>query len=205
MGLSQLYQLRGRVGRSHVRAFCYLFLPEIDEEDHSTNEAFQRLRVLQEHSHLGSGLEVAQYDLEMRGAGDILGEAQSGHIEAVGYELYLELLQEALCVAKGEHYETWDPELNIPLPAFIPSAYIDNIRMRLQFYRKLATSKSPKQIDEVELVMRDQFGSPPIEVENLYTLTHIRLTCQQNEILHLSVGRKTCRCYFEIQRKNKSK
>lgn len=186
LGLSQLYQLRGRVGRSKERAYCYLLLPRNRQLD---KQAQERLKILQENSALGSGMQIAQYDLELRGAGDMLGEDQSGHINAVGYELYLELLEEAIHEMKGEPLkEVIEPEINLKIPAFIPDKYIEDIRIRLAYYKRLSEIKSPEDLDQIEDDLRDQFGKPPEEVINLLGVMLIRKISKDLAIKDVSAG-----------------
>jgi transcription-repair coupling factor (superfamily II helicase) len=187
-GLSQLYQLRGRVGRSKERAYCYLLVPPNRKID---AEAQERLRVIQENTALGSGIRVAQYDLELRGAGDILGEDQSGHVNAVGYELYMELLEETVRELRGDppKVEAIDPEINLPIAALIPDKYIPDIRLRLAYYKSLSEIDSPDDIDRLEEELQDQFGTPPEEVLNLMGLMMIRNYCRELGIKDLSAGR----------------
>lgn len=187
-GLSQLYQLRGRVGRGTERAYCYLFVPPHGID----SEAQERLKVLQENTSLGSGLRIAQYDLELRGAGDILGESQSGHANAVGYDLYMELLQEALSEAKGEDKSALapEPEVNLKIPAFIPDSYMPDIRLRLAFYKMLSDAKLSDDIDRIEADLRDRFGPVPEEVLNLMGTVLIRNLCKEIGIKDVSVGPK---------------
>lgn len=193
-GLSQLYQLRGRIGRSHLRAFCYLLLPE---SGLITPVAQERLKTLQECSDLGSGLQIAHYDLELRGAGHLLGEAQSGHIEAVGYDLYLELLEEAIASAKGsESHLQIEPDIHIPIPALIPDEYMPDIRVRLAFYRRLSKISNLKEVDGIEEDLQDQFGKPPESVLNLLGLMSIRFLCKQLGISDLKAGRKNLSLTF---------
>jgi transcription-repair coupling factor (superfamily II helicase) len=177
LGLSQLYQLRGRVGRSKERAYCYLMIPNHRRLD---KEAQERLRILQENSALGSGIRIAQYDLELRGAGDILGEEQAGHVNAVGYELYLELLEEAVSAAKGEKATASDvePEINVRIPALIPDSFIPDLRVRLAYYKQLSEIESAEDIDRIEDELRDQFGKLPDQVLNLMGLMLIRKECK---------------------------
>jgi transcription-repair coupling factor (superfamily II helicase) len=176
-GLSQLYQLRGRVGRSKTRAYCYLLLPKSGNID---PQAQERLKIIQENTALGSGIRIAQYDLELRGSGNILGEDQSGHINAVGYEMYTELLDEAIRTAKGEAIEEKvDPEINVKIPAFIPDNYIKDIRTRLSYYKVLSQISSHDEIDQVEDELRDQFGKLPEPAVNLIGLMLIRLMCKK--------------------------
>lgn len=196
-GLSQLYQLRGRVGRAKERAYCYLLIPSNRVLD---RDAKERLKVIQENTALGSGIKVAQYDLELRGAGDLLGEEQSGHIEAVGYELYLELLEEALKEAKGESQAaSVEPEINVRIPALIPDEYIGDVRIRLSYYRALASIKSPEDLDRYEDELRDQFGKVPEPVLNLMGLMLIRFICKQLSVRDLSAGVKTISLAFTDQ------
>ena len=123
--------------------------------------AQERLKVIQENSALGSGIQVAQHDLELRGAGDILGEDQSGQINAVGYELYMELLEQAVHESRGEPLkQELEPEINVKIPALIPDQYISDIRIRLAFYKALSEIEDEQDIDRIEEELRDQFGKP---------------------------------------------
>lgn len=193
-GLSQLYQLRGRVGRAKDRAYCYLMVPPHKTLDPTAQE---RLKVIQENTALGSGLIIAQHDLELRGAGSILGEEQSGHVNTVGYELYMELLQEALSEAKGEPaQEDVDPEINLRIPALIPSDYMPDIRLRLAFYKRLAQIEQASDLDEIESDLRDQFGAPPPEVINLMGIMLIRRICKNLRVRDISAGPKTVSIAF---------
>jgi transcription-repair coupling factor (superfamily II helicase) len=188
-GLSQLYQLRGRVGRSKERAYCYLLIPPHRRLD---PEAQERLRVLQENTSLGSGIKIAHYDLELRGAGDLLGEDQSGHINAVGYEFYMELMEDAIRAAKGEPEKAneIDPEINLRIPAYIPDKYIPDIRVRLYYYKALTEISSPEDLERLEDELRDQFGKPPDEVLNLLGVMLIRKMCCDLGIRDISAGPK---------------
>jgi transcription-repair coupling factor (superfamily II helicase) len=187
LGLSQLYQLRGRVGRSGRRAYCYLLtepnkvLSDISKE---------RLKVIQENTKLGSGMQIAQYDLELRGAGTLLGEEQSGVIESMGYEYYMELLEQAIQEAQGQAYhESIEPDINLKIKAFIPSTYIANIRLRLSYYRALTQVKNPQDIDVLEEELKDQFGTPPAEVINLLGIMLIRRACIDLGVKDISSGK----------------
>lgn len=197
-GLSQLYQLRGRVGRSKERAYCYLLIPPHRRLD---PEAQERLRVLQENTSLGSGIKIAHHDLELRGAGDILGEDQSGNINAVGYEFYMELMEDAIRSAKGEPEKTEkiEPEINLRIPAFIPDKYIPDIRVRLYYYKALTEIDSPSDLETIEDEMRDQFGKPPDEVFNLLGIMLIRKHCCDLGIRDLSAGPKRISLAFTEQ------
>lgn len=195
LGLSQLYQLRGRVGRSKQRAYCYLLLPRNHTLDKTAQE---RLKVIQENTALGSGIRIAQYDLELRGAGNILGEAQSGHIDAVGYELYMELLSEAVENLKsGEtSVEAVEPEINLRIPALIPDSYIGDIRLRLSYYKALSEVRSPQDLDAIEEELKDQFGPLPEPTLNLMGLMLIRSVCRDLGIKDLSAGLKNISLLF---------
>ena len=194
-GLSQLYQLRGRIGRSKERAYCYLFIPRNKALDSDSQE---RLRVLQENTELGSGMRVAQHDLELRGAGDFLGESQSGHINSVGYELYMELLEDAIREQKGEppKSESVEPEINVRIPAYIPDKYISDIRIRLAYYKVLSEIKSHEDLDHIESDLQDQFGKIPDEVFNLIGLMLIRKDCKDLGIQDLRSGKNVITLVF---------
>lgn len=184
-GVSQLYQLRGRVGRSQDRAYCYLLIPPDKRLD---KDAQERVRIIQENTALGSGLRVAQYDLELRGAGDILGESQSGHINAVGYELYLELLEDAIREQRGEEpkADALEPEINLRIPALIPDSYIPDIRLRLSYYKALSQVRGPEDLDRIEDELKDQYGPPPEPVINLMGLMLIRKHCRDLGVKDIS-------------------
>lgn len=198
-GLSQLYQLRGRVGRSKARAFCYLLLPKNKKIE---KEAQERLKVIQENTALGSGIRIAQYDLELRGAGNILGDDQSGHVNSVGYELYMDLLNEALAEAKGEDLadRDWsfefDPEINLRIPALIPDSYISDIRIRLSYYKALSEISSQEELDRIEDELKDQFGPIPDPVINLMGLMLIRKLCKDLGVRDVSAGTKNISLIF---------
>lgn len=194
LGLAQLYQLRGRVGRSKERAYCYLLIPPNKQLD---KDAQERLKVIQENTALGSGIRIAHHDLELRGAGNLLSEEQSGHIDAVGYEMYTELLNEAIRTAKGEEVvEVLEPEINVRIPALIPNDYISDIRIRLSYYKALSQIESPQDIDRIEEELRDQFGKLPEQVINLMGLMLIRSQCKHLGIRDISSGLKTISLSF---------
>ncbi len=195
LGLSQLYQLRGRVGRSKQRAYCYLLIPKGKSID---KDAQERLRVIQENTALGSGLRIAQHDLEMRGAGNILGEEQSGHINLVGYDLYMDLLNDALRDAKGETSSNMDldPEINLKIPALIPDQYIADIRLRLGYYKALSNITSQNDLSDIEDELKDQFGPLPEQVLNLMGIMLLRYECKQLGVKDLSTGLKTLSLSF---------
>ncbi|PWU21989.1 MAG: transcription-repair coupling factor [Bdellovibrio sp.] len=198
LGLSQLYQLRGRVGRSKQRAYCYLLLPKNRELDKAAQE---RLKVIQENTALGSGIRIAQYDLELRGAGNLLGEEQSGHIDAVGYELYMDLLNEAIQQRRGESspVSEVEPEINLRIPAMIPDSYIGDIRLRLSYYKALAEAQNSNELDAIEEELRDQFGAIPEPTLNLMGLMLIRSHCRSLGIRDISAGPKNVSLAFTDQ------
>lgn len=194
-GLSQLYQLRGRVGRSKQRAYCYLILPRNRQLDKLAEE---RLKIIQENTALGSGIKIAQYDLELRGSGNILGEDQSGHVNSVGYELYMDLLKEALATARGETPDDieLDPEINLKIQALIPDQYIPDIRLRLSYYKALSDIENETDLEQIEAEMRDQFGTPPESVLNLMGIMLIRHLCKRLKIKDISSGVKSISLQF---------
>ncbi len=197
LGLSQLYQLRGRVGRSKERAYCYLLIPAHKRIE---KDAQERLKVIQENTALGSGIRIAHHDLELRGSGNILGEDQSGQIDAVGYEMYLELLQQAISELKGEpSLEQVEPEINVRIPALIPDQYIPDIRIRLSYYKAMTEIAQPSDMDRIESELSDQFGRIPEQVVNLMGLMLIRHHCRELGIRDLSSGPKSVSLAFTEQ------
>jgi transcription-repair coupling factor (superfamily II helicase) len=202
MGLSQLYQLRGRVGRSKQRAYCYLILPRDRQIDKLAQE---RLKVIQENTALGSGIRIAQYDLELRGAGNILGENQSGHINSVGYELYMDLLNEAVHELRGDPVDDMDlePEINLRIPAMIPEKYIGDIRLRLSYYKALADIRSAEELEKIEEELKDQFGEIPEPTLNLMGLMLIRSECKKLGVRDISAGLKNISVVFTERTKMK--
>ncbi len=195
LGLSQLYQLRGRVGRSKERAYCYLLIPQSGAVDPIAQE---RLKVLQENTDLGSGLRIAHHDLELRGAGNILGEEQAGHANAVGYELYVELLDQALREARGENIEReiLEPEINLRIPSLIPDDYIPDIRTRMSYYFELSKIQNPDDMDRYEEELADQFGKVPEPVMNLMGIMLLKKYCKDLAIRDLSAGTKSISLAF---------
>ena len=164
-GLAELYQLRGRVGRSRYQAYAYLLVPS---EASISGDALKRLRALQELSELGSGFRLAIHDLEIRGAGNMLGPAQSGHIAALGYEMYTQLLERAIRQLKGERVQDEiTPEMKLPFATFIPDGYIPDPHQRLVFYKRLSSVRSEEEIDEMREELLDRFGPIPPPASNL--------------------------------------
>jgi len=171
-GLAQLYQLRGRVGRAHERAYAYLLIPG---EQLITREAQMRLRALQELDNLGGGFRLAASDLEIRGAGNLLGKEQSGQIAAVGLELYEQMLAEAVQELRGQSVEREiEPEIQLAIPAFLPESYIPDEHQRLVFYRRLASIRLNADVEEIAEELRDRFGPLPPEADSLLRVMKLR-------------------------------
>jgi transcription-repair coupling factor (superfamily II helicase) len=171
-GLAQLYQLRGRVGRSPAQAYAYLLVPGAQL---LTREARQRLEVLEQLDELGGGFKIAAHDLEIRGAGNLLGKQQSGHITAVGFELYTQMMEQAVQELRGEPVETdLEPEIAIGVPAYIPDSWLDDVNQRLVWYKRLAAMKRPEDRVLLAEEMTDRYGPPPPLVETLLEVMDLR-------------------------------
>jgi len=189
-GLSQLYQLRGRVGRSKLRAYCYLTLPPGRA---LTPTAEKRLEVMQTLDTLGAGFTLASYDLDIRGAGNLLGAEQSGHIREVGVELYQHMLEEAVAEVRGggaKPEDGWIPQINVGMPVLIPEAYVSDLDVRLGLYRRIAVLEDAREIDAFAAEMIDRFGKLPGEVENLLKIVAIKRLCRAAGIEKLEAGPK---------------
>lgn len=187
-GLSQLFQMRGRVGRSGTQAYCLLICPP---KEKFSDEAKKRLYSMQRFTELGSGYQLAMRDLEIRGAGNILGEQQSGHIMAVGFDTYCTLLKEAMTELQGGQVDPQiEPELEIPLSCFIPEDYVPDGLQRIALYQKLSDCESQQMVEELQLEFKDRFGVLPEELENLLISMRLRLLCKEYGIQKLSL-RKT--------------
>jgi len=172
LGLAQLYQLRGRVGRSREQAYAYLIVP--DSEILSA-DALKRLRVIQEATELGSGFKIAKYDLEIRGAGNLLGTSQAGHIQALGFEMYTRLVERAVLELRGEAPpEEIEPEIQLRVPAYLPDDYIEAPGQRLLLYKRLASAAGTEEIAEIRSEIEDRYGRAPAEAENLLEVIEIK-------------------------------
>ena len=185
-GLAQLYQLRGRVGRDRHRAYAYFLVPK---DVALTRDATKRLAVLTELTELGSGFKIASHDLEIRGAGNLLGKDQSGQIHQVGYELYTQLLSEAVEELSGRaaaHEE--EPELELRIPAFLPDDYIPEAGVRLEFYRKLSLARTLDAADEIEMALLDRFGRLPAPARALCDLARLRAGMRAAGVAELKRG-----------------
>ena len=177
MGLADLYQLRGRVGRGNSRAYAYFLIPG---EDIITEEAKKRLQAIQDMSYLGAGFRLALKDLEIRGAGNLLGAEQSGHIHEVGFDLYMEMLEKAVAELRGINVEEeFEPSINLRVNAFIPEEYIEDITLRLSLYRRIASVKTEEGVREIESDIEDRFGKPPDEVKNLTKVVRLKIMARE--------------------------
>ena len=171
-GLGQLYQLRGRVGRSERQAYAIFVVRDVDN---LSDIARERLRIILDMDYLGAGFQVAMEDLRIRGAGNILGEVQSGHMARLGLDLYLEMLEEAVSKVKGEpSREALETELSIGLPAFIPDGYISDAGQRLKYYKTLASTREGKELHDIELELRDLYGPLPPELNNFLAVLDLK-------------------------------
>jgi transcription-repair coupling factor (superfamily II helicase) len=190
-GLAQLYQLRGRVGRSKTRAYAIYTLPA---NRVLTETAEKRLKVLQSLDSLGAGFQLASHDLDIRGAGNLLGDAQSGHIKEVGFELYQQMLEEAVAQMKAGDVtisdEKWSPSINVGTTVMMPEHYVPDLTLRLQLYRRLADLEDAAAIDEFGAELIDRFGPLPSEVDHLLKLVYVKQLCMKANIERLDVGPK---------------
>ena len=185
LGLGQLHQLRGRVGRAAQRAYAYLFHPA---DRALTEQAYERLRTIGEHTELGSGFKIAMRDLEIRGAGNLLGADQSGHIAAVGYDLYVQLVAEAVAEARGEPRPTPPTvSLDVPGDAHLPADYVAAEDARLEAYRRLSAATSVGEVDDVAEEWADRFGPPPPAAEGLLALSRLRVECLRAKVTDVTV------------------
>ena len=193
MGLSQLHQLRGRVGRARERAYAYFLYPS---EKPLTETALDRLRTIAAHTDLGSGMYVAMKDLEIRGAGNLLGGEQSGHIADVGFDLYMRMVGEAVADYRGELRELAECKIDLPIDAHIPHGYIDSQKLRLDVYRRMAEAgndDSPQLVAELKAELHDRYGEIPASVERLFHVTQIRHQAQLLGLREIALAGKSVR------------
>ncbi|KQV31212.1 transcription-repair coupling factor [Rhizobium sp. Root1204] len=189
-GLAQLYQLRGRVGRSKVRAFALFTLPV---NRTLTGMAERRLKVLQSLDTLGAGFQLASHDLDIRGAGNLLGDEQSGHIKEVGFELYQQMLEEAVAELKGDEEiadSGWSPQISVGTPVMIPDEYVPDLHLRLGLYRRLGEITELSDIDAFGAELIDRFGPLPLEVQHLLKIVYIKSLCRTANVEKLDAGPK---------------
>jgi transcription-repair coupling factor (superfamily II helicase) len=179
-GLAQLYQLRGRVGRSHVLAYAYFLVPP---EGAVSRMARQRLRTLRELTELGSGFRLASYDLEMRGAGNLLGEEQSGKIDAVGLELYSQLFEQAIREAAGQETPIEiEPVITLPVPSYLPENYLPDVSERLTLYKRLASAPDIRILEAMKEETADRFGRFTPEVVGLFARMEVQITARDMSV-----------------------
>src|SRR5262249_25047327 len=190
-GLAQLYQLRGRVGRSKTRAYALFTLPATRR---ITFQAERRLKVLQSLDTLGAGFQLASHDLDIRGAGNLLGDEQSGHIKEVGFELYQQMLEEAVMSLKAgisaPVAERWSPQITIGTPVLIPEDYVADLSVRLALYRRLAELEDERDIDAFGAELVDRFGKLPEEVQHLLRIVEIKTLCRRANVEKIDAGPK---------------
>ncbi len=191
LGLAQLHQLRGRVGRSHHQAYAYLLVPSIKG---LKGDAEKRLDAIQRASNLGAGFMLATEDLEIRGAGELLGEQQSGSMQAIGYSLYMEMLEKATkAIQKGKTPNFDAPlsliaEINLHMPALIPDEYLGDVHQRLLFYKRISNTDTQEKLDNIRMELIDRFGVPPQPVKQLFAVHQIRLKAEQLGITKIDIS-----------------
>jgi transcription-repair coupling factor (superfamily II helicase) len=189
-GLAQLYQMRGRVGRSKTRAYAYLTMPD---EHVASKNAIQRLKVLQSLDTLGAGFSLASHDLDMRGGGNPLGEEQSGHVKELGVELYQHMLEEAVAELKNDETvsdQNWTPQVNLGIAVLIPEKYVEDLNLRMSLYRRISDLENDEDSDALSAEMIDRFGSLPDEVDALLKVMKIKRLCRKAHVAKVDAGPK---------------
>ncbi len=195
LGLAQLYQLRGRVGRAEAQAYGYMFYPE---NQVITEGAQKRLRVIEEFTDLGSGFKIALRDLEIRGTGNILGAEQHGHIVTIGYELYCKLLEEAVQKLKGETVEeNIETRINLPIEAYLPDDYVPDSRQKVAVYRKIAALKNEEALQELRAELNDRYGAIPEPAQMLLAVASLKQLCQKLSITAIVAGKAQIKVTFD--------
>src|SRR5207247_5837452 len=189
-GLAQVYQLRGRIGRAKIRAYAYLTLPE---KKKLTATAQRRLEVLQTLDNLGAGFQLASHDLDIRGAGNLLGDGQSGHIREGGIELYQNMLEEAVAAARTEGGDTtapeeWSPQITVGTSVLIPEGYVADLGVRLGLYRRIAALADRRELEGFAAELIDRFGPLPREVENLLEIIASKRACREAGVERIEAG-----------------
>jgi transcription-repair coupling factor (superfamily II helicase) len=187
-GLAQLYQLRGRVGRGKERAYCYLLVPPPSQ---MTDESRARIEALERHTELGSGFRIAALDMELRGAGDLLGGEQSGFVASVGFELFVHMLEEATRELRGEHIvHEVDPELSFDVEALLPESYVAEVGVRLSLYKRLSSASDDAEVTQLASEMEDRFGPPPMEAKQLVELMRLKTELRKLRVLGVEATAK---------------
>ena len=196
-GLAQLYQLRGRVGRSKTRAYAYFTTPETRT---ITEAADKRLQVLANLESLGAGFQLASHDLDIRGAGNLLGDEQSGHIKEVGFELYQSMLEDAILEAKSggldRREEGFSPQITVDAPIMIPDEYVPDLDLRMGLYRRMNELEAPAEIEPFAAELIDRFGKLPPETDNLLKIIEVKMNCRKAQVVKLDVGPKGALVHF---------
>lgn len=188
-GLGQLYQLRGRVGRSSDRAYCYLIVPPPSQ---LTDEARYRIEALERYTDLGTGFHVASLDMEQRGFGNVLGGEQSGFVSSVGFDLFCQMLEEATAELRGEPIDRdTDPELSFDVDALLPESYISDVGVRLSLYKRLASASDSAEVDAIASEVEDRFGNPPTEALHLIESMRLKTRLRRLRALGCEATRKT--------------
>ncbi|MDS4029772.1 MAG: TRCF domain-containing protein, partial [Candidatus Contendobacter sp.] len=199
LGLAQLHQLRGRVGRSHHRAYAYLIVPP---RKTMTADAIKRIEAIESLEDLGAGFLLASHDLEIRGAGELLGEAQSGQIHEVGFTLYMDLLERAVAALKAGKVPELDrpldhgPEIDLQSPALIPDDYLPDVHSRLILYKRIASARDAEELRELQVEMIDRFGLLPVPVKTLFRVTELKLRALPVGVKKIEAGPKGGRLVF---------
>ncbi len=203
-GLAQLHQLRGRVGRSHHQAYAYLLTPDPRS---MTADALKRLEAIEAASDLGAGFQLATHDLEIRGAGELLGEDQSGNMQTIGFSLYMEMLDEAVTAIREGRTPDFDQtesnhtEVDLKIPALIPDDYLNDVPIRLELYKRISSADSTEALSEIEVEMIDRFGLLPPQAKNLFRQAEVRLRAEALGIKQITLGAQSGR--FEFREKTK--
>jgi transcription-repair coupling factor (superfamily II helicase) len=188
-GLSQLYQLRGRVGRSTERAYCYLLVPPASQ---LADDARSRIEALERHTELGSGFQIATLDMELRGAGDLLGAEQSGFVSSVGFDLFCQMLEEAAHELRGEPVvHAVDPDVSCDVDALLPEDYVAEVGVRLSLYKRLASAQDEADVGDIAQEMEDRFGPPPAEAKKLVQLMRLKTELRRLMVLGCEASAKS--------------
>lgn len=199
-GIAQLHQLRGRVGRSHHQAYAYLLIPS---KKSITHDALKRLEAISQYDDLGIGFTLATHDLEIRGAGELLGEEQSGDMHEIGFTLYMDLLSRAVESLKSGKEPELDisllnqrSEIDLHITSLIPENYLADVNLRLQFYKRIAIAKSSSELDDIQVEMIDRFGLLPDPLKNLFAISELKLKADQLGIIKIEAGEKAGKLEF---------